>query len=541
MTNKLDIPFNISILELTAKKLEGIKPVTTLSDFAGATQNFDDDGLFSTVIFGKVGDEQRNKRFSYINIKIPVFHPVIHKALTELRQLYAGIMNGTEYVLWDAETKDFKKADALTGKTGFAYFMQYWEKIDFKKNTSDKREQNILLVEKYKNIATTDKIIVMPAGLRDMEITVDGRMENDEINTFYRKLLSISNSISEAAIKSNPELTNVARLGLQNTFNDLYNTLEAMIKGKKKLLLGKWASRRIYNGTRNVITALDTSTAYLGSPGEVTVNDTVIGLYQGLKSIMPIARFMIKNGFLSKVFVSDKMLARLTDKRTRKMVEVPLRSQYFDRWMTDEGIEKVITSFQEEDLRNIPLEIEGHYLGLVYKGPDNTFKIIQDIDEVPGTRSKLDVFPITFGELLYLSCYTKLGKYPGFMTRYPIASSASIYPSMMHMKTTIKSEQRRELDDNWEAMDDEHVAHEFPTTGQWLNSMVPHSMRIKNLGADYDGDTMSCTAVYSDESVQEIKDFLSKKKAYIGTDGKFIASTGVNTVELVLFNLTGEP
>ena len=535
-----NIPFNVTLLVLTPDRLRGLRPVTKLDHFEGNSDNFCEDGLFSISIFGKIGSDARTKRFSFINVKVPILHPIIYNTLVSLKRLYAGIISGTEYVLWNEEIKDFDRANALTGKTGFAYFMEYWEQIEFKASASLEREQNILLMHKYMKTATTTNVIVMPAGLRDMEISADGRKSFDEINDLYRKLLSISNTISEASVNLNPEIVNIARLGLQNTFNKIYATIEAMIEGKKKLLLGKWASRRIFNGTRNVITAMDTSSPYLDAPNSIGINDTIVGLYQGLKSIMPVARNHIKNGFLTKVFISPNAPAYLVDKKTRKIVSVNLKTQYYDRWMTDEGIEKVLTSFADESIRNKPIEIEGHYLGLIYKGPDGTFKIIQDIDDVPGTRSKLDVYPLTFCELLYLSCYTIVNKYPAVVTRYPITGVGSIYPSNLYMKTTIKSEIRRELNDSWEAMDNEHIAYEFPTTGAYLNSMVPHSIRLVRAGADFDGDMMSCTAGYSDEVVEEIRKFHTEKKAYVGTDGKFISSTNVDTVALVLFNMTGD-
>ena len=49
---------------------------------------------------------------------------------------------------------------------------------------------------------------------------------------------------------------------------------------------------------------------------------------------------------------------------------------------------------------------------------------------------------------------------------------------------------------------------------------------------------MSSTALYSDESLEEIKGFLLKREAYVGTDGKFISSVNVDTTELVIHNLT---
>lgn len=536
-----DIPFNISILVLSPKKLQGLRPVRVLDIFDGAGSNFHEDGLFSVSTFGKVGDERRSQRFSYIDIKVPIFHPVIYRALLALKRLYGGILSGTDYATWNDETSDFERSDALSGKTGFAFFVQHWEKIKFEETSSTMREQNILMINKYKQVALTSKIVVMPAGLRDVEIGADGRVRKDEINDFYSRLLSISNTISDASVRSNPEMINTARNSLQNSFNELFETIEAMIEGKKKLLMGKWASRRIMNGTRNVITAMDTSTPYLGAPGSVGFNSTVIGLYQGLKTIMPVARYHIRNGFLSKVFSSVEQPARLVDKKTLKMVEVKLKTEYFDRFMTDEGVEKVLTSFAEEELRHKAMEIDGYYLGLVYKGPDGTFKLLQDIDDVPESRSRADVYPMTFCELLYLSCYQLSNKFPLFVTRYPVTGVGSIYPSKMHIKTTIKSQERRELSDAWEPMDDTHVAYEFPITGgAFVNSLVPHSSKLARLGADFDGDTASGNSTYSDESIKEVDDYLKQRKAYVGTDGQFTSSVSVSTVQLVLHNLTSE-
>ena len=480
------IPFNIALLELTPQKLQGLKPVTSLDIFDGASSNFSEEGLYSVSIFGKVGDDRRSNRFSYIDIKIPIFHPIIYRALLALKRLYGGIISGSEYAVWDESIKDFERSDPINGKTGFYFFTQYWKQIDYGDTKSVMREQNVLMIKKYLEQTMLTKVIVMPAGMRDIEITSDGRANSDEINVFYRKLLSISNTISDSAVKSNQEILNTARYNLQLTFNELFGVIESMIDGKKKLIMNKWASRNIYNGTRNVVTAMDTSTSYLGAPGSVNFNSTIIGLYQLMKALLPISRYHIRNGFLSKVFTAVDAPVKLVNKKTMHMEEVQLKTQYFDRWMTDEGIEKVITAFGEESVRHSQLEIEGRYIGLLYKGPDKTFKIIQDIDEVPGTRSKLDVTPLTFCELLYLSCYRVLNDKPLFITRYPITGVGSVYPSKSLVRTTSKYEERAELDDNWLPMDSKHVAYVFPITGQgFVNSLSPHSAHLGRLAMDF--------------------------------------------------------
>lgn len=534
------IPFNISILQLSNDRLQGLKPVKVLDIFDGATGQFHEDGLFSVSTFGKVGDNRRNYRFSFIDIKVPIFHPIIYRTLVSLKRMYAGILAGTEYALWDDQANDFVPSNALEGKTGYDFFVKHWEKIQITPSSSTRREQKTLLLTKYKDRAMTNKIVVIPAGLRDVEMGDDGRPRVDEINNIYTKLISISNTVSEAAIKTNPSIIDLSRYRLQLAFNELYDLIESMIEGKRKLFMGGWASRGIFNGTRNVITSMDTSTGYLGSPGSISFNNTVIGLYQLMKALLPVARYLIRNGFLSKVFTSSDAPVNLVDKKTLKGTSVRLPPVYFDRWMTDEGIEKVITSFGEEGLRDKPLEIAGHYIGLIYKGPNMTFRLMQSIDELPEHLSKDDVHPMTFCELLYLSGYYNWNKYPLFLTRYPVTGVGSIYPSKVFVKTTIKSEVRRELNENWEPMTELHTAYSFPKGGAYVNSLVPHSAKLERLGADFDGDTASGNVTYSDESIAEVDKLLSMRRAYVGSNGKFISSTAVVTVELVLHNLTGD-
>jgi hypothetical protein len=541
MPERQAIPFNISLLELTDAKIAHMRPVTSLDFLEGNSTQPHPNGLFSAEIFGKVGDEARMKRFSYINIKVQVFHPVVFRALVALKRLYGDILSGQEYATWNGVTKDFERSDVVNGQTGYHFFAAHWKEMIFPETRSAQREQNIALIQRYKSRAMTSRILVLPAGLRDLEYGPDGRMREDEINTIYRSLIAKSNSITDAVLKANPEMINPVRYYLQNTFNQLYDLLEAMVEGKRKLILGKWASRRIFDGTRNVITAMNTSAEILGHPGNVGYNSTVSGLYQALKAGRPVAVFHIKNGFLTKVFPGPGQPAKLVDMATKHAVHTDLKPEYYDRWMTTEGIEKLLTAFSEEDVRHKPIIIDNKYLGLVYKGPDKTFRFVQDIDELPPDRDPKDLHPLTFCELLYLSTYREMNKLPAFVTRYPITGMGSIVPSKLHVKTTIRSEQRKELGPDWSPLGDDYVAYEFPIEGgEFVNSIAPHTSKLARLGADFDGDTSSMNVTYTDESIREIDEFLNSKRAYVGTDGRPIASIAISTVDLVLYNLTGD-
>lgn len=538
------IPFNVSILNLTAEKLKLLRPVTSPDVYDQVTGNFHENGLFSVLTFGRVGDELRDQKFSYIDMHLNVLHPTIYRALVQLRSLYRDIMGGTAYAIWSVAESDFVPANEMTGETGYAFFLKHWRKIKFKPSKSPVRTERIKMIEKYLAVATTKNILVMPAGLRDFVIDASGRGTQDEINDVYRRILGASKVIVGADGAETSPLYDNSRRSLQSGFNDVYDTILGMITGKKGFIQEKFGSRRIFNGTRNVISAMDTSTADLDGVQAPDYTDTILGLFQVIKGALPVTINLLRNGWLGEVFSvgGSATTAKLVDIKTLKSEHVDLPSDTRDRWITIEGLEKIIESYRIVENRHRPIIIEGRYLGLIYKGPDMTFRIFGDIGELPEGFDRKYVEPITLVELLYLSGYRKWNTLKTIVTRYPVIGIGSTYPSTIYTKTSIVGEMRYELDREWQRMGDEYMTLEFPTRlpNAFVDSQVIHPSRLAGLDADFDGDTASSTLVYTSEAIAEIDKLLNSREAFLDPRGGFRASCNVTTVQLVLRNMTGD-
>lgn len=534
------LPFNVEILKLTPARLNGLIPVTSTDFFETHNGDLHPNGLFSIPIFGRMGSEERDQRFSYIDIKLDVLHPVLYERIVKLKNLYKGIIAGTHYVLWDPKTKDFFPADELNGHTGYSYFLKYWRQIEFIKNDSNIRDLRIQLIEKYKDRAMTSKILVMPAGLREVEVGDDGRTVYSDINPLYRRLLSVASTIPDTLDKEVDPIHDRARGMLQQAFNELYHFIEALLTGKAGFFQDKWSSRRIFNSTRNVITAADLSVEYLGSAGAVDYTETVIGMHQASRMLLPVVIHALKE-LIQPMFTYGDNRAMVVDTKTWHSQVAEIDPETFDRWVTSDGIERIIASYGEVTLRDKPVMVEDFYLGLVYRGRDKTFRIFSDIDELPQHLSKKDVFPLTLVELLYISMYQKWGKYYSLTTRYPVTGVGSIFPASLHVRTTIVGETRRELGSDWQPIGQEFVAYEYPIfpAKSYLDSHVINSARLQGLGGDFDGDTTACTAVYSDEAVAEIRRYLTTKSAFADPRGGLRASAAIPTIELVTLNMLG--
>lgn len=534
------LPFNVDILNLTPDRLKNLSPITSIEFFQSANGDLHDEGLFSIPIFGRVGSEERDERFAYIDVKLEILHPVIYHRLMQLKQMYKNIIGGSQHAIWDDKIKDFIPSDEVRGSTGYTFFMKHWRKIEFTKNDSLIRGLRIQLIEKFRSRATTSKILVMPAGLRDIERDDDGRVTVGDINSIYRKMISIASTIPDTEGMADDPVHDRARNMLQQSFNELYELIEKMLTGKKGFFQSKWASRGIWNSTRNVITAADLSAEYLGSPSAVRYTETIFGMHQASRMLLPIVIYSIKERFYESFAFGDNK-ARLIDPKSLTSEIVDIAPASFDRWVTTDGLERVVSSYGEVSLRDKPVMIEGRYIALVYRGPDMTFKVFYDINDLPQNLSRKDVHPITLVELMYISMYDKWSNYYALTTRYPVTGQGSIFPASMRVRTTTVGEIRKELGDDWKPIDDDKLAIEYPIlpAESYLDSHVINSTRLKGMGGDFDGDQTSATAVMTDEAIDELRRHLKSKRAYADPRGGLKASSALPTIELVALNMLG--
>ncbi len=536
------IPFNIKLLHLDSNAVVGLKPITVQDTFDGATRNFHPSGLFSVDIFGRVGDPLRMKNFAYIDIKVPILHPLVVRVLGKLKRIYPEILMGKTYATWDPALKDFVKSDMLSGETGYHFFMQHFTQIQFPQRLSDIRELNIKFIEKVRGVnATTDRIIVAPAGFRDFIIHADDREEEDEVNPMYRKMIAVANGIQRQSFEASPKTFDKARASLQATFVEIYEYFEKMVEGKNKLFMGKWLTREIAYGTRNVITTQNLRTNQLFAPDAPGFNHTGIGLFQYLKAFQPVSIYQIRESFISKVFTTPQAPARLVNMKSLRSEQVLVDSEHFDSWMTPEGLERIINLYGEEEVRHEPIVIEGRYLGLIYNDGKN-FKLFQDIDELPEGYDRNRVKPLTLTELFYVAVYPHTHKYILNVTRFPVTGFGSIYPSEVYLKPTMDSVTLAPLGEDWSEDAVAPTAYNFPVRGSaFINTMMPAPNKLDGLTADFDGDKCTGMGVFSIEGAEEARGVLGSRNFYVLSSGRIAHSLNTDTVKYLLVGLTSKP
>ena len=530
-------PTNITLLNPNKVAWALMKAVTSTDVHEGMTNNLHEDGLYSPTIFGRVGTDQRDKTQSYINVKIPVFNPTYFKALIGLKGLYLGIIKGTEYALWDASERDFIKSNLLEGETGYGFFMRHFYDLEPKLNESYKRKQRVELFNKFKDIALTKNIIVLPAGIRDIQVEPNGQIVEPEINDFYRKLIFRSRSVViQEGEEDNPIYDNI-RWAIQSVFNDIDDYIFRLMEGKRGFLQRRVSTRGVVGGTRNVITARKVSVADADDDNGVDVNTTDIGMYQALLGFQYVARYALLKGFLSRVFTVGSSTAKLVDPRTFEYQYVEVESNIVDKWLSADGLTALFNGFGTRHLRHKPIKINGYYMGLTYD--DGKYvKLLGDVTELPPGFDRKFCKPLTYMELFYLSCVEEIEKRMLQVTRYPITGMGSIYPSLIKIKTTTNAEKRIILDDYWE---EGYRCTYYPvreTKPDYFDAMSVDGSRLGLLGGDFDGDQLNSNSINGEDAIAEAKALMGRRDYYITGTGQFLYSPTVEPHEFLFRNLS---
>lgn len=518
MVSKM-LPANVALLNPSRARLGLLLPVESL-DIHGPDGDFHPQGLYSTEIFGKPGEHQRQIRPSYIDMNTSVFHPKFFQDLVSLKVLYRGILSGTVYAVWDDKEKDFIKSDVLDGETGYSFFCEHFEDLVFKSNNSPARQLRLTNVEKWRTRGFYRYMTVAPAGLRDIEVTEDGHYKEDDINPLYRKVLRIANTMIYNPARPNDPINDTSRWSMQVAINAIHQHYVDFLSGKHGFLYSKWASRSIAYGTRNIITAMDQGVPFVGGFAHPTINDTLVGLYQFMKGTVDKCIYGIRNGIASDLISAIPGNMPVVDRKTLELTYVEPTQRTIDKWGTDEGIESLINGYRNEHLRDKPVLIEDHYLALIYRGKKH-FRVFNDIRELPAHLDRKLVKPLSWTEFFYISLYMDEQKSIGYTTRYPIIGTGSIYASHSYIRTTLKAETLAELGPDWTPLGEDHIVRQMPIIGaSHFESMSVHPSKNPGLNADNDGDKCSYNVAFSEDAVEEGVKFLSSPDAYISASGK---------------------
>lgn len=525
--------FNIAIPQLTDQDFRYMKEVKVTDIFETSSDVFRKDGLFDDTIFGPRGSAERNERMGYIDLGLPIMHPFVYENLIALNVKYNDLIEGKKYGYFDNKEKDLMISTDGKGQTGYTFVLDNIHKIKFNDRGSDQRKYRIDLVEKYtKKEYLFTKWLVLPAGLREYEISDKGVPSEDEVNNLYRKLISVCSMVKNTKV-TNYAAIDPIRLKIQKTTLEIFNHFKSLLDGKDKFIQGKFAKRSVTHGTRNVISPLPQKIKDLKADNNVSSIHTTVGLYQYIKSVGPVAMNRVSSMFINNILTPNSTTAYLVDpvSMQTKLVEIPIKKR--DEWLSTEGMTNIMNKLSQSDLRKDPVMIDKYYLMLLYDN-GKEIRLYLHTEHIEDDVDKKKLRPITYAELFYIAMYDVKDKYPAFITRYPITGLGSIIPTKIYVKTTVNA---RTVKFKFGSIQKE--MKEYPILDQlFIESMGINTNQLSKLGADFDGDCMSLNIVMSDESIKELNKYLDSPNAYLTPGGQITYSNESDPLKLVMLELT---
>ena len=142
----------------------------------------------------------------------------------------------------------------------------------------------------------------------------------------------------------------------------------------------------------------------------------------------------------------------------------------------------------------------------------------------------------TITDLLYLASEDICSDKHVYVTRYPIENYLNIYPSKISILSTNKTIDVK--------LGDKILKHypivlaDYPTDeSTFVDSVRISNLYTASLGADYDGDTVSVRAVYTQEANKEAERLIKAKTMVLNQSGKNTRKVG-NDGALALYCLT---
>lgn len=221
------------------------------SKFQLGEKKIDLRGLFSEEIFGRLATNERKRKFGFINLKTKLIHPEAWGIVCGLDPIVSKILNNKQtYIITD----DGLLKEDPAGDTGVYFFCKNIDKINFKKF---KRDNKVDFFNKNKNKILIDKWLVLPAGVRDIQISrseVFTKMESAEVNKLYDKLLKQTNSFSDDVDNLPIELSSMMITNLQRTLLEINDWIKHRLEGKTGLIRGGLISKPTDYSARLVIT-----------------------------------------------------------------------------------------------------------------------------------------------------------------------------------------------------------------------------------------------------------------------------------------------
>lgn len=465
------------------------------SPFAKASDgSLDEDGLFSETIFGEYASPDRLVTFGYISLNCEIIHPRLFQSIMRLKRLYKEICAGKTYAIFNTTTMDFEQAmeEDENADTGYNFFFKHAKEIKFSETESLARITRIKVIEQYKDLLFIDKYLVLPAGLRDIELEA-AFSATEEINKLYGGLMHLASAIDPSS--ANNPIFDTLRYAIQRKAIAIYEYIKNITEKKGGFFQRRYSRRAIALGTRNVISPADMNPPDPNHPQALKSNETAMPLFQTMKGCQPLVMYQLKSLFFGSIIEEGAAKISVIHPSSYAIQYVNVTVDEKDKFLTSSGMASMISRYRDPSNRHIPVAIlddtnKEFYLYLTYREGNDLylFRSLSDFrdnyERIGFKFDKVKVNPLTYAEMFYIATYFATEDKHVLSTRYPITGPESVYPARVHLISTDVSDMVY-LKQYTNPKEEGIMLPHYPRHGAISkDSASPHPSMLKLLGGD---------------------------------------------------------
>ena len=496
-------------------------PVTNPSSFQGrgvATSN----GLFSPYIFGTT-QEERRKRYSYIDLGCYVFHPYVYEILKKLNRRFDDIIKGMGS--WKINDKG-ELEEVLEGEdgyneenTGMDWLMKHFDELKFRKNASHVRSERVSFITSLKKEDLfISKWLIIPIFYRDVIIT-NGIADPPEINKMYNKVIMYASQLKKSSL---PDQMHITKWKIQSELYEIRRFGQKLIEKKNGFFKRNVLGKNIDFGFRSVISVHDIQNIDKPADDPIDSEYTGIPLSQCCVLFYP---FIVREvqELLRQMFQEAGNKITEYDKKTGKPVRII---------QLKDPMEKYTIHVDTVDGEEVSM--------VVYVGRPNE-EAPRAGGVMPVDASGIGTRALTWTDVIYMAAMEACKDKHVYITRYPLNDYFGTFPSRIFVLSTVKTEERKVngvIYKHYPSIDP--TLPESKVSILFNDTITMCNTYLKGLNGDFDGDQVTAKGVFSQEANEEAERLMHSKKHFVNIAGAAMRVIG-NEATLTMYTLTRDP
>jgi DNA-directed RNA polymerase beta' subunit len=486
-------------------KINNVQEITSPYILA-ADGNPDPEGIFSYEIFGRMGSTERREYFGFVGLKRNFLHPLIYNMIYQMYRNLPAIINGERFVKVVNGKIVQVKQDDKDAETGVDFFYNNWDKIRWDGEDDSKsrlKKQSLFNTMKRADVFV-DKWLIIPAMYRDINLhdrTAKGKIEMDEINSFYIRLINGASSESITYTSSYMTQANV-----QQTLVDIHDSLTKKQAGKEGIIRKAIMGKTVDYAAVSVISAprFNSNTC---DEQMIPYNYIGIPLYTVCALFYP----QIVKG-LEDVFHDVSQSTQII--LDSDVVSVDEKIEYN---VDSESLTALVKAYVKDKTKRI-----------------RTSRFTLSGDEAGRFKSFEQGVgrPFTITDLLYRVAADVVFNKHVLSTRFPITDAGSTIINKVKILTTEKtvdlSNGALPGSYNFEYM---RTYPFFPIDKKgeiihddvnWIDTTVPNNSFLSSMGGDFDGDTFRLIGLFTQTANDEATRIIQAPMNYVDAKGNFM-------------------